>query len=240
MIFINPIPPSFINYDIVQQFINTKPLYILRLPLLDMDYDLAYNAVRTVLNLVKTSGNGYSPLWYDDIFRDCPHRLKDAELCQEAYAKNKVLTVFMPEKHITYNMVYELSLLKDSDWSIYNTLDRIPKQFQNYQICENYVTNISGCNIKHVPENIIDQNLCNLAFNQNANCFENIPDKFKTYQMCLKATKNVDVTISWLKVVISTPPHFRTDEFWNSYHLKNENFKRYSDLCNHCQCNLCH
>jgi hypothetical protein len=228
-------PAIFIDEEIVEKILNQHPLDITSLPLADMNFNIAYNAIRSVLSLIATS-NDYNLSWYWHIFIDCPITLKDTSLCREAYALNKALALYMPEDQVTYEMVEELSVLSHNPGHISNSLDRIPLKHRDFQICQNYVKIISGINIRHVPDSVITQELCDLAFENNANSFSYIPTKFRTYAMCLAATKKVNVTIAWLEIVECTPIEYQTDEFWDSFHIRNE---RFCVNCNNCRCKQC-
>jgi len=217
------------------------PLDILKLPLVDMDRSLAYDAVNRVLVIVRTE-KGYSRQWYDDIFRECPNELKDSKMCQEAYVINPELALFMPEEQISYEMVLELSKNRTSFWNGFG-LERIPMKYRDYTICQNYITRISGINVKYVPDDVLDQNLCNLAMNQNGNSFGYIPARFRTYEMCLQAIQTTSVTISWIELAERTPIQYQTEEFWDAYHIRHQYFNRYNELDynipSRCQCKQC-
>ncbi|MEX0595853.1 MAG: hypothetical protein WD512_05065, partial [Candidatus Paceibacterota bacterium] len=228
-------PSIFIDEEIMGIIVDQHPIDILKLPLVDINFTIAYSAIRSVLNLLQDSKK-YHRSWYWDIFMYCPILFKDTSLCQDAYKVNKVLAVFMPEDQVTYEMVEELSVISNDSNNIWNTLDRIPMKHRDFKICQNYIKINTGTNIIHVPDSVITQELCDLAFEQNANSFSYIPTKYRTYAMCLAATKKVSVTISWLKVVECTPIEFQTEEFWDSFHIRNKSFDLSS---NYCKCKLC-
>lgn len=230
------IPPFMITSEIMDLAIE-HPGDVLSLPLLFIDWNLAYLTVTRMLNII-LSKRRYCT-WYQDIFIELPMIFKTRDVCDQAYEHDNFMVLFMPEEYVTYQMVIDLCTPSPEgahkgrcvskhgdDWGVYNSLERIPVRHRTLDVCTNYVRYISGINIEYVPSEYLSQGLCDLAYAQNPNSYSYIPAKYRSYEMSLKAAQGVDVTIGRIGLYKKVPLiHLLADDkFWKQYHERNIDF----------------
>lgn len=223
---ISKIPIELADQDIIDIIVEKYPSNFNRLPLDKMDYSISQKICRDVLN---NTVHNSTDLTYYIIFRDMALLYKDHYMCKQAYEVNHLLTVYMPEQFITYEMVLELSKTKYTENPEYliNSLDWVPKKYRTYEICLNYIK-LSGYNIRYIPENIINEELCMQAL-QTSQCFYFIPDQFKTYDMCLyiAGDPRMGGYSHWntkFNVLDKIPEKFKTNELLDKYNNRYKNY----------------
>ena len=238
-------PANLVDENIFYYILENKPLDFYNLPLADLPYLETFNAIRHILKNVMEERIG-SVEWYNKIFIRIPDKFKTPCLCEEAYDLHNILCFFMPEERTNYDMFLKLSkgnygkskcsIVGDGIW---NRLEKVPMKYRTLELCRNYITNVSGMNIRYVPSEIQSQELCNLAFEQNVNSVQGyIPLQYITKDMCMRVARLVGV-IGIEMVPVHIPRKFQSKEFCETFHKAIQDSCFLRTLNFDCMCAMC-
>lgn len=166
------IPDNIKNYDFWLECIKVKSIYLWKVPENLIDYNLIFTAFKT---------DGIELNYKIKNF-------KSLELCIDAIKNNMGYLHFLSDKILNYDLC-----LKAVKYSSANLKD-VPKKFKTYELyleaiknhSEQYENEYNKGKMKAGIYCIIQESIKN-----NCEILKNIPEEFKTYELCLKIVKNL-------------------------------------------------
>jgi hypothetical protein len=217
------VDPSAINWEFLEWYANEKPMDILSLPLYDIDYGMAKQALIIALQVLE-NGHKYGKGWFSTIFKDMPMKFKDEAIYQWAYKNNPDLVATFPHEHVTYDMFYNLSS------NTYLWLNDVPVEYRDAKMCDKFLDNGSwgnkSMNMGYVPMELRTKELCDKHFKKSTDTIIYIPQAYITYDMCLDAAKNIS-SIDPSTFLSIIPKEYQTTNFWEIYLINQWYFKKY-------------